>query len=368
MSISDVVDYRLALSIAASAISILTIFWLIRNRKNNSEELMTKRYFGFYPNRHLWVTSTDAGNDELKELRAKPIADKRKALIEIVFERTEASYEFAVCRDGMLLIRLPYLEAEIDEVNERARESITASGVHPNAWVDYLKLANVIFLFLESALHGHGRNNYLLELRELTKLSAFRVRVEDGKVAAATDYEIETLATLLRCGHVKEQHYDDYCFRNRFPLKIDTFDDVNDFYLRPFFENQLDRGRLDLIAKSVSELNLKNHSISLVLSWALIEGYVQRLWDENHSTYLIDNKPSSIFWVIEILKSWGVLPADVAGEVHKFRQARNAYIHQGTEVSPTVSQESLDFIKKFSVAITGIELFFNTSGPATHGL
>lgn len=328
-----------------------------------------KRYFGFFPNRHLWVADPTTDIDDLNTIKDKSVDEKRKALMQIMLEINERNYEFAVSRDGMLLIRIPELEERINADNEAIREDITASmGNTRQAWDIYLKLANVVFLFLDSALHGHGRNNYLIEMRELTKLSAYRITVDDGKVKSGTDYEIESLATLLRLGHVDEEKYDDYYFRNRFTLDVSVLVDLNEYYLKPLFAESLNQDYIELLAKSLSEFNLKNNSVSLILSWALIEGHINRLWDSSENAAKISGKPQSIFWLIEMLKSWGELEESETERIHNFRIARNKFIHKSEKVGINQARDCLEYIKERATTLVGLELYFNTSGTGMHGM
>ncbi len=328
-----------------------------------------KRYFGFFPNRHLWVANPATDIDDLSTIKDKSVDEKRKALMQIMLEINEENYEFALSRDGMLLLRIPELEERINADNEAIRNDMTASMANTRqAWDIYLKLANVVFLFLDSSLHGHGRNNYLIEMRELTKLSAYRMTVDDGKVKSGTDYEIESLATLLRLGHVDEEKYDDYFFRNRFELDVSVLEDLNEYYLKPLFADSLNQDYLELLAKSLSEFNLKNNSVSLILSWALIEGHVNRLWDSSANAAKMSGKPQSIFWLIEMLKSWGELEESETERIHTFRNARNKFIHKSKKVAVNQARDCLEYIKERAITLVGLELFFNTSGTGTHGM
>jgi hypothetical protein len=329
---------------------------------------MSKRYFGFYPNRHLWVMSAE-NPVSLENTKQESISEKRRLMTEVIFEAGSPRCELAVVRDGMILVRLPELEDKIEEENRAIANDITASmGNTRKAWVTYLKLANLIFLFLDSALHGHGRNIYMIEMRELTKLGAYRVSVANKRVQSATDYEIESLASMLRLGYLIEEQYNHFFFLNRFEIADAVFSDVWRHYLEPTFQEGLNESHFEFVAKALSEFNLGNYSVSLALSWNLIEGRVNRLWDSAPNSNVMTSKPQSVFWLIEELKSWGVLAIDEADVIHRFRRSRNRYIHKGIDATNSEAKECLDYIKSNSKEILGLELFINTGGPSMHGM
>lgn len=290
-------------------------------------------------------------------------------LREIVFEINEKEYEFAVCRDGMFLIRIPSLEKEIDkELKDLERDISSPLKKTKFAWTYYLKLANSIFLFLDSTLHGHGRNIYLVEVREITKMFAYRVTIENNIPRSAVDYGITSLGTLLRHGYINQIKYDAFYLENRFHLHTSILEDLNNLYLKVFFNNLDLKDYFEITAKSLSELNLGNNSISLILSWSLVERYIHNLWDSASNSKLMNDKPQSIFWLIEELKSWNILDKNDADTIHRFRKKRNQIIHNSREIDFIVAKECLDFIKIIITKETKFDLYYNTNGPALHGM
>lgn len=302
-------------------------------------------YYGFYTTQPFWV-------GEALSLEEEGMCDElMEQMATSVLMHTNDDYVLHVCRDGMFVlvvesIELRHQEADSDEARY-------------NELGKYLNYINCILLLFESTLAELEHEGQFFG-QELTTKEIVWVELVDERfrVAAVPSYSAaEAFADTRRLGLFPDTGREHW-LRNRSILNQGVFD--------VFFEHadQVlgDYRSVLLMAqlmKSLSEYRIADKETSLVLSWFIIETFLQKKWkqwlDSRNQEFedgskrinsdrfngLTEGRDYPISVVSNILELSDAIPFKLYRDINYVRGIRNDIVHQDERRKCTYSDYRL---------------------------
>jgi hypothetical protein len=291
-------------------------------------------YYGFYTTKPFWVgeaLSLENGSTcaELKERMATP-----------ALRHTNGDYVLHVCRDGMFVLRVESIERWYKEAN-----SDEAGYSELGKYLNYM---NCIILLFESALaEVEGRN---LFAQELTTKEVIWVEPVDGRfdVVATPAYSAAEAFAGVRTSPLLQDTGREYWLTERFVLRREVFDRLFEYVDRVVgdYRHVLLMAQL---MKSLSEYRIPNKETSLILSWFVIETFLQKKWKHwlcsknqafedgskriNRDRFkdLTEGRDYPISVVSSILELSDVISFSMYKNINYVRGIRNDIVHQEEE-------------------------------------
>ena len=333
---------------------------------------MIERFTAFYASRPFWAgdaidfNAFDAASRFTKQMSA------------IVFSYDTNDFRLRICKDGMVMLHVPELEAEFEtEDNDKPRptEDIVAW------WGRYLDYLNCLYLLLDSATIEVDRLAHF-ELSEITNKDGFRVSFEDGKwqgggiasESITSYYQMGRFAGISRI----EPRMDPRVL-SRIPLRKEVFDTLFATF-SVVTRNVSLLKNLAAVTKGIAEYKVGNYATSLVLSWFVCESQLSAHWraflkasniefpdrskrisSDRQQTLTGRDYPISV--VSNLLELSGEIPYETFRHIDTVRGYRNKVVHQEPNFScgPTHCQEAIKLALDLSLKDSGIRVIPNLS-------
>jgi hypothetical protein len=340
-------------------------------------DTIQKKFVGFYSANPFWVGTKP--NLDFSYLTGNQIMNKDKDLltkVEYLWEKN--GYELRFCKDGLVLLGLFDCIDLVKDLYEKAKPKQSEEIFK---WSIYLNYLNAIYLLLDSAVIKEMNLAYFNQLREITDMDAFTITFEDGKIVGesvphtsiASVYQMDRMSTFYNPSSYSR-------FLMRYELNEPVFKTVlSDF--EKIYANYEHIKTLANITKSLSEFKIASFSTSLVLSWFVIESYLNLYWDrfleekkKNGKGELRINKkrrkdvfgdtksyPASV--ILNILEVSGYIETDIFNKIDDVRKYRNDIVHQNSKYVCTSHQcwEAFEIITYFVEKEMGLDLKINSS-------
>ena len=333
-----------------------------------------RKYIGFYLFPNYWIGEDlnpllekyqTSGNDEiLKEIKQK----MRKEVISY----KNSNHELILCGDGLILFRDYEIEEKIKDWEEKFNHDIMTpfSPVY-EAWAEYIKISNIIYFSIDCASH-YRINYYVYEFRELNRNDFLRITYRNGKLHRQTDYSRNSLYAVTRLDPSKDTFK--HTAYNGLMSQLDIFNDMYNVFFKKIISDDEAIEFISALSKSLSEHNLKNYNISLVLSWFLIEAHISELWKifisgcNSERRKKLTGRDYSVSVQIEMLELNKRIDTDQYKRLDFLRKIRNKIIHDNYKCSKSQSEEALTQAREIAKKKFEIDFPFNISGHSTLGL
>ena len=132
------------------------------------------------------------------------------------------------------------------------------------------------------------------------------------------------------------------------------------------------------VAKALSEHNLRNYDIALVLCWFVAERYIHDLWNKLVANKAISSKRKdklkgrdyTASVKTEILELNGLLSASRYGALNATRTVRNGIAHQfgRRHATKQESTAALTLVREIIEETMSLQFPFHTGGVPVHGV
>jgi len=327
---------------------------------------MKEKYRAFYTSKRFWANSIPNFDNNNLDFMIK--------MGEIVHDYTYASNKInlKVCRDGMFMFRNANLDCKIpQDLTEDRMDKIL--NIHSN-YLDYL---NCIYIVFVSSVLRSMKISYF-ELFNITINDSFGIVFENEKFLSSgipknigKDYILDRSSV--------SRHYDLTLIEKDYRLIVsnETFSLFNDDLEKII----IDCDKVKIISnllKSIDEYKIGNFSVSLILSWFIIETYLNRFWNdylkksnkeigekkrinkERMDTLTGRDYTASI--ISNILELNNILSYDDFEIINEIRKERNKIVHsQITKIDWHLCIKAFNLIKKIFNDEVGTNLEIDTS-------
>jgi hypothetical protein len=338
---------------------------------------LTERYIGYYTHPGFWAGETVDPNN----LEGRP--DFETLMSEWVVNYGSGENTLAVCRDGMILLRVPSLQASGSEY------MFGDTGKKAQLWEQYLDYFNCLLLLLDSA--SVTLMKYVpgyFDLRAISRHDTMMLYFQDGKEVQFSF--MKSSANSMRSAYYERfpkmyptGFVDEFRFRNAIRATVPRH--VFDVVQREFSiitGDPLIRTQLSTITKSIGEHKDGNYALSLVIAWFVIESILTQKWGdfvESRNTVpserttkrvnkrrkdnLLNGRDYTVSVIANILELADVIPFDVFSQVDEIRGNRNRIVHQQPTYTCTSehSQQAIMLALKLATETSGLELQPNLS-------
>ena len=289
-------------------------------------------FYGFYTTRPFWV-------GEALSLEEEGMCDElMERMATSVLMHTNGDYVLRVCRDGMFVL-------VVESIEQRHQEADSDEAKY-NELGKYINYINCILLLFESTLAELEHEGQFFG-QELTTKEIVRVElVDEGfRVVAVPSYSTaEAFADTRRLGLFPDTDREHW-LRDRSILKQEVFDvffEYADQVLGDYKSVLL----MAQLMKSLSEYRIADKETSLVLSWFIIETFLQKRWkqwlDSRNQEFedgskrinscrfsnLTEGRGYPISVVSNILELSNVIPFRSYKDINRVRRIRNGIVHQ----------------------------------------
>ncbi|HZG39076.1 MAG TPA: hypothetical protein VEZ50_10385 [Nodosilinea sp.] len=325
------------------------------------------RALGFYPYQKF---SIDQEISEEEIQRENFAAFVREA----IYKFEGDGWLFLVSRDGLVQYHRDDLEALSDEISATWEVSLGAAKSHEPVWISYLTHLNVIYFLLECSMHL-SINIIAFEFFELTYLDTTRITYEDGEPIRQVNYGGLDLNEMIRFGSYKPNSARDF---ERFVMPRSVLDGLCNYYLMNIINNQESVNLLHRVAKALSEHNLRSYDNSLVMSWFLLETYINTKWEELlESRNILGKRKATLKGrdytasvKTEILEMHNLITLSRYEQLNRIRKARNDIAHNFGSRSATrqESGEALMLVQEIIEERLNLKFPYHTNGTPIHGL
>lgn len=283
-------------------------------------------------------------------------------------------WSFIVSRDGLVQYHRDDFESLSDEIDTDWRSDSPSFKSYESVWLKYLTHLNVIYFLLQCSMHLNV-NISAFEFFELTYLDTTRITYEDDKPIRQCNYGGLDLNEMIRSGDYSPTN--DRAFQ-RFILPKSVLDDLCRYYLINVINNNESVKLLHRAAKSLSEHNLRNYDDSLVMSWFLLEVYINGEWEKLLSSKTItgsikktlQGRDYTASVKTEILEIHEMITTNRYERLNKTRKVRNKIAHDFGRKSATKQEsvEALALVREIIGERLGLSFPYQTHGIPIHGL
>jgi hypothetical protein len=317
---------------------------------------MTK-YLGFYTSRPFFV-----GKEIDKPLDNTNWIEHNRLMGEKICQYQDTKYKLIFCRDGMILFHL----VDFDQI---LRDKNIKETQFTEKWAIYLDYLNTLYLLLDCNISKSMYDNTLfsyLWITELTFRDVFPVEIEESNK--------EYFWILKGC---RERYKFEYNQFDGISIPIKICDLINND-LGIIINNYRNIKILSNISKSLSEYKIANFSISLVLSWFIIEMFLKKYWDDflnnknetfpneqkrintDRKNYL-EGRDYTISIISNTLELNDIISYELFKKIDRVRVIRNNIVHKNIDCSQKDSALALEIIEQFINKEMSINISFNTS-------
>jgi len=339
-----------------------------------------KGYIGFYTSRPFWAGTRPKFN-EISQEKFTDIMSQE------VFIFKNDDYEIKICKDGLFLFRLEAIARDLDQA--RRSEKPLDFEIEVGYWSKYLHYLNTIYLLFELSILKKIGISYF-EISEITNKDAFSIQFNNEKFDGCS---ISDLSIISYYQQGRFLHYyklyeglntdqsilmDQRIAGRLLELTQDAFDSFVDDFTK-IYNDFKSVEILSDFTKALSEYKIANYSVSFVLSWFIIESYLNDKWrtllrsknfeptpgikriNSERMKYLQD-RDFHISVIQNLLELFDVLELPKCKKIDKLRKIRNKLVH-GDENSCHAQDcsEAFKIITDFILEHTNISLQLNTS-------
>ena len=232
---------------------------------------MIEKFTAFYASRPFWA------GDAIDLDGTNAQSRFTELMSATVFSYDTNNFRLRICKDGMIMLHVPELEAEIEAEDGTAPRPIEETVAWWGRYLDYL---NCLYLLLDSATIEVSRLAYF-ELSEITNKDAFRVHFENGQWKGG-GIASESIASYYQMGrfastYSNEPRVDTRILMRR-PLGKEVFDSLFAAFSGATRDGSVLRS-LAGIAKSIAQYKVGNYATSLMLSWFVCESELSTDWN-----------------------------------------------------------------------------------------
>ncbi|MFH1933991.1 MAG: hypothetical protein ABIN18_20770 [Pseudomonadota bacterium] len=323
---------------------------------------------GFYPYQRFSIDQKISEEEKHQENLAE-------FMREPIYQFKGDGWSFIVSRDSLVQYHNDDFEVFSEEIDATwETENLADAKSHETVWLSYLTHLNVVYFLLECSMHLNV-NISAFEFFELTYLDTTRITYDQGKPIRQANYGGKDLNQMIRLGDYKPENNEGF---PHFVLPISVIDDLCNYYMVKIFNDNERVNLLHRVAKSLSEHNLRNYDNSLVMSWFILETYINDEWEKLLAIKEITGKRKKILQgrdytasvKTEILETHGVITPDRYESLNKIRKVRNAIAHNFGSRSATKqeSSEALILVQEIIGEHLELNLAYQTHGTPVHGL
>lgn len=292
-----------------------------------SVSVAERRYLGFYAHHPFWA-GTAPSQQKLSEYD-----DFEAVMAEIVFKRQCDQYEFAVCRDGLILLHINEIYSEIDSFGE-------------DEWIGHIArllplcvmCANSMNLLLETAYLSVA-NALQYTLRSISSTDLARVITQEGKVVSVdfnSRYERGVILFEERKDGLPlpaEHWHLDKRFLRRFELSIGALEVANEWFGRIIGDSWVIWAMQQLV-DSATRFKELDYMSSLLLAWFIIESFIKEAHEKLvQAGSVTERKANGYRKTVEEcvgeLIDYQILNSSCRPILKSLRESRNEIIHKG---------------------------------------
>ncbi|BAY07519.1 hypothetical protein [Calothrix sp. NIES-2098] len=363
-----------------------------------------ERFIGFYTSLPFWAGAKVDIDSFCKYINSSQREEIEQYISSLLskeeFVYYHDGYTLKICKDGMILLRIPAISNQIDSIYaEVDRNSLSSSENYIRfikevfvEWSKYIHYLNCIYLLLDSCLLKTGIKYF--EISEISSKDIFGIAFDNGEElgmkispSAIVFQAVRRFPLLCNCTNI--------FFRfQRKELPESVFNLLNSNF-STVYSNQKIVKVLAEVTKSLSEYKIANYPTSLVLSWFIIESFVSNLCSNflesknQNVTYINDEgieinckrinserkafligRDYTISTILNILEISGLIEFNTFKKIDKIRQMRNKIVHADPK-SPNNYDEKLrkncqdafEIITHFIEKEVGIVLAINLDSP-----
>lgn len=243
------------------------------------------KFMCFYTNKPI-AAMHPITEDDLPKSTAD-ISLFHEKLDQIVFERKSESFILQVCRDGLIKIHAPEIEADhhIDST-----KTFAASFAPERKWERYLNFLNAFYVILYSSTLNFkwdgNKSIDIVDFSEITRNDAFQMNKSDR-------YSI--FESVYHTGIARSNTYrSSYSLHHpilfsTLGLNKEILDDTAKQFEYISGNNEIIQ-ILSELAKSLSEFKQFNNSSSLIMAWFGIEKIINKMWNTLKNTSLFEDR------------------------------------------------------------------------------
>ncbi len=331
---------------------------------------MIERFTAFYTSRPFWAgdaidfNASDAASRFTEQMSA------------IVFSYDTNDFRLRICKDGMVMLHVPELEAEFETKDDDKLRPIEDTVAWWGRYLDYL---NCLYLLLDSATIEVARLAYF-ELSEITNKDGFRVRFKDGKWGGE-GIATESITSYYQMGRFASSYRNDPLWDSRIlhrmPLKKEVFDTLFATF-SVVTRNVSLLKNLAAVAKSIAEYKVGNYATSLVLSWFVCESQLSTHWRaflkasnrefpdrskriSSDRQQILTGRDYPISVVSNLLELSDEIPYETFKHIDTVRGYRNKVVHQEPNFSCglTHCEEAIELALNLTLKDSGIRVIPN---------
>ena len=314
-----------------------------------------ERYIGFYASRPFW----SGAKPDFNSININDSDKFTEIMSEDVFIHETENYKLKLCRDGLILFRLEEIATLLDEYYNNSPKKPLDIGLEIGYLSKYLNYLNCIYLLLESSVLKISKISYF-ELSEITNRDAFSYSFDNGKFSSCSisdqSYnEKFQQGRFLNCYEIctdltfeQNLSFDSRMFFRSLIIDEETFNHFTSI-LDSIINDYNNVKILSDLAKGIHEYKIGNYSTSMVLSWFLIEFYLNDIWikfldsvnsDEGETKrinssrmkYLRD-RDFHISVIQNMLELFGIISLDLCKRINRLRKMRNKLVHKDSGIT-----------------------------------
>lgn len=322
---------------------------------------------GFYPYQRFSL-------DNQLPVDAYERSDFALYIRETVYEHRGIGWSLLVSRDGLVQYHCSRLEAESEEIEQTWAKDISTARSFEQLWQTYLAHLNVIYFLLECSMYLKT-NIKAFEFFELNYLDTTLVTYDGATPVRQCNYGGLDRDEMIRHGWLKPK--DESEFR-RFVLPRTVLDDLCSYYLSTVLVDEEATQSLLPVAKALSEHNLRNYDVSLVLCWFVVERYIHDLWNKAITSKSITGRRKEKLQgrdytasvKTEILELSGLLTIQRYDALNAVRSVRNGIAHQFGKRHATKAESTaaLTLVREVIEETMSLQFPFQATGVPVHGL
>lgn len=332
----------------------------------------SKKFVCFYPTRPFWAGQ----KPKIKKFGPKYYLPEEfnEIMAQFTREYSNNGYEMKICKDGLFCFRLKDLASDKDEKIEKIVEK----------WQKYLEYLNCIYLLFESIFLEKMDLSYF-EITEITSKDAFVVDIEKkgikGMSVPTESYSEQYVKGRWLNSYSNASPYYDWRIQSRISVPLEIFDKLNSALGKIFDSCNLIQ-TLSQVTKSLGEYKVGNYKISLILSWFILETFINEDWDkfleEKNEIYedgekrinrkrmedvLKDDRTYTVSVMLNVLELNKCIDYGQFNILDGLRRKRNEIVHgdEDVKVSPTECKKALNLVLVYLEKYYGLKLKLNYS-------
>lgn len=342
-----------------------------------------KRYIGFYTSHPFWAGKGLQHSD----YNQKNTQENFTSILEdVIFKDTSDDYSIKICRDGMFLLRINSIFNEID----KSYDENNPDNLNPvELWPQCLNYVNSFLLLFYSSFFKINTMSYH-SFDEISTKDAFIVDLEEDK-NIGMNICINSYAGFLQNG----RHFSNYNCKDskilsdpriifRQEITEDVFKDLF-FNFNKLLYSNYDLSLFSQINKSLSEYKILNFNTSFVLSWFIIEIFINDKWKifldkknvANANVKRLNRKrkqtlEEGINYTTSVKSNFlelsDELPLDFFTKFDTSRKVRNRIVHDGYKSNAQDCIQVFDLIKYIIEEEVNIKIIIDYYSIRTSGI